>query len=390
MARGGRWAFFFSMSLALPLPAFAAELGNEGDLLSLEVHGFGSPGFMVSTQNNYLTKSSQGSFDFVEVGINFTKPLTDKLRFGVQLYAADLGGVGKFTVKADWFYLDYRFRDWFGLRAGRVKLPYGLYNETNDIDSARVPILLPQSVYPIADRNYLLAQTGAEVYGYADMGRGGALDYRLYGGTIFIDNTPTPGSPVQITDLSTRYIVGGRLLWETPLKGLRAALSIQALELDTTILFSLATPVTIGVKIPVVLGVASLEYAFRDLLLTAEYSRWDVSSRSTNTVLFPNESNEMSERAYAMASYRVASWFQPGAYYSLYYPDVSKRVGRANQQHDIAATLRFDINSFWLVKLEGHYMNGTADLTSSLNGNQPINTLPGNWALFLIKTTVYF
>ena len=29
-------------------------------------------------------------------------------------------------------------------------------------------------------------------------------------------------------------------------------------------------------------------------------------------------------------------------------------------QHDVAATLRFDINSHWLVKLEGHYMTGTA------------------------------
>ena len=39
---------------------------------------------------------------------------------------------------ADWFDLDYRWKDWLGLRAGRVKLPYGLYNDTSDIDAARV------------------------------------------------------------------------------------------------------------------------------------------------------------------------------------------------------------------------------------------------------------
>jgi hypothetical protein len=54
--------------------------------------------------------------------------------------------------QADWFYLDYRFQDWFGLRAGRLKIPYGLHNEVQAIDSARVPVLLPQSVYPLQGR----------------------------------------------------------------------------------------------------------------------------------------------------------------------------------------------------------------------------------------------
>ena len=41
-----------------------------------------------------------------------------------------------------------------------IRLPFGLYNDINDIDAARVPILLPQSIYPATSRDYLLAQTG--------------------------------------------------------------------------------------------------------------------------------------------------------------------------------------------------------------------------------------
>ena len=31
----------------------------------------------------------------------------------------------------------YGFADWLGMRAGRVKIPFGLYNEVNDVDSGR-------------------------------------------------------------------------------------------------------------------------------------------------------------------------------------------------------------------------------------------------------------
>lgn len=375
--------------LASAHSAAAAELGSEDNRLSLEVHGFVSPGFIVTTQNNYLAKSKQGSFEFTEVGINFTKPLTDKLRLGLQLFARDLGPVGDYSPKADWFYLDYRWKDWLGLRAGRVKLPFGLYNDTSDIDSARVPVLLPQSVYPTQNRDFLLAQTGGELYGYIDLGSGGALDYRLYGGTIFLETNPQPGSPFEVVELTTPYVVGGRLLWETPIQGLRAGGSVQTLELDTKLLFSTPIPSSVGVEIPATLWVGSIEYSAHDLLVAAEYSRWHVRVRSSDPTLFP-ETSVVSERAYGMVSYRLKSWFHPGIYYSMLYPNMTVRSGTAAQQHDVAATLRFDINDHWLVKFEAHYMNGTAALNRTLNDNRPLDTLARDWALLLVKTTAHF
>jgi hypothetical protein len=74
----------------------------------------------------------------------------------------------------------------------------------------------------------------------------------------------------------------------------------------------------------------------------------------------------------------------------VYFPDVDHREGRAGRQHDVAATLRFDINPYWLAKVEGHYMAGTAGLSSTLNGGVPLSQLERSWAVFLVKTTVYF
>src|SRR5271170_91113 len=149
-----RRAMFLLTLLAAPA-AQALELGSDSDLLSVEIHGFASQGFILTTNgNNYLDNgTTNGSFQFSEIGLNFTKSLTDKLRIGMQLFAQDLGPSGSYTVQMDWFYVDYRVTDWFGIRVGRVKIPFGLYNDIQDVDSARLPVLLPQSVYP-SSTNY--------------------------------------------------------------------------------------------------------------------------------------------------------------------------------------------------------------------------------------------
>jgi hypothetical protein len=369
--------------------AQAWQIGEQEDLLSIEIHGFASQGFLYTTANDYLAHSTKSSFEFTEVGLNFTKNLTDKLRAGLQLFSHRLGPTGTFDVKADWFYLDYKWHDWLGFRAGRVKLPFGLYNDTSDIDSARVPILLPQSVYPVSNRDFLLAQTGGELYGYASLGAGGALDYRVYGGTIFIDVPTQPATPPQIGEITTPYIVGGRLIYETPLDGLRLGSSLQALRINLQLLFPAPIGAVNAYINPAILWAAFAEYNAHDLLLSVEYSRWYVTVDSSSAALFPKTST-VSERAYGMAAYRVTNWFHPSIYYSVLYPDETKRRGRENQQHDLAATLRFDINSFWLVKLEGHYMHGTAALTPALNNGKPLAALDEDWGLLMIKTTVSF
>lgn len=384
--------------------AEGADLGDpDSTAPSVEVHGFVSQGAIWTTDNNYLVTSKDGSVDFTEMGVNLTTHLTDKLRVGLQLVANKLGSTGTFSTKADWFYLDYRFKDWLGIRAGRVKLPFGLYNDTSDIDAARVPVLLPQSVYPIADREFLLAQTGLEVYGYVSLRGGGALDYRLYGGTIYFPLSAQAPGPLQVTSLTTRYVAGGRLLWETPIDGLRVGVSLQALRLDLGARYdrsALMPPLpveTVTAKATAVLWVGSLEYVAHDWQVAVEYSRWHVGAWdiSDPTALPPTPATA-SERAYAMINYRLRRWLQPGAYYSRLVPVVDEGLrkmgatGAGATQNDFAGTLRFDINSFWLVKVEGHFMHGTGDLKPELNDNARPDNLVRNWGAFFLKTTAYF
>ena len=84
------------------------------------------------------------------------------------------------------------------------------------------------------------------------------------------------------------------------------------------------------------------------------------------------------------------AWLQTTAYYSLLYPNVDLHSGPANQQHDAALSLRFDVTPHWLFKLEGHFMRGTAALSPALNNDTPNADLVDQWWLLAAKTTVYF
>lgn len=366
--------------------ALGQELSTSADQSPLETHMFVSQGYMYGTGSNYLTESKNGSFDFTEAGVNVTKQLSDQLSTGLQFFGQSLGGTGHFDAKLDWFYLDYHWTDELGFRAGRVKIPFGLYNEVNDVDAGRVPILLPQSVYPAVNRNYLLAQNGMELYGYHKMKGAGALDYRVYGGTINIDVQNTPGSPFEVESLDIPYVFGSRVMWETPVDGLRVGASVQSLKLDGNFLMG-TTPVR--AEIPALLWVGSAEYSHNNWLLASEYSQWKVNLNTDQPTIIPS-SSMVSERGYVSGSYRISDHFQPGLYYSILHPDITKRSGIENRQNDLAATLRTDLTPNWLVKFEVHYMNGTAAVNPVLNNNIPNGAEPVDWMVLMLKTTVYF
>ena len=161
MLKVGAWGTLLMAIAGGPARADDAADATADDAAPLQIHAFASQGALVTSDNNYLANTERGSLEFTEAGINFTKALDDQLSAGLQLFARDLGPTGTYAATFDWLYIDYRWRDWLGLRAGRVKLPFGLYNDTSDIDAAQPVVLLPQSVYPATNRQFLLALDGS-------------------------------------------------------------------------------------------------------------------------------------------------------------------------------------------------------------------------------------
>jgi len=77
---------------------------------------------------------------------------------------------------------DYRFKDWFGMRGGKVKTTLGLYNDTQDMEFLHTWALVPQAVYPLDQRGETIAHLGGDIYGEIPIRRLGSLNYTVYGG----------------------------------------------------------------------------------------------------------------------------------------------------------------------------------------------------------------
>jgi hypothetical protein len=373
----------------------------------IQIHGFASEGGFISTANDYIGDSSRGSLRLFEAGINVSSQLDERLRVGLQIFSRTQGDFRTEAPRLDWAYGDYRWQPWLGLRAGVIKMPFGLYNEYVDIDAARLPILLPESVYPLRNRDVLLSHRGFSLYGNHALRAGGELEYQAWLGTLAIPRNALDIRGATLDEVYTKYVTGGQVFWRPPLDGLRLGVTVLRTSIDFRLTLAPATTAALIMaglvppdfdgrllvaQRPDTLLVGSVEYQRGDWLFAAEYSRWRKRQRSSLPVAVPTF-EEDAERFYVMATYRLSPSFETGAYYSVNHLDVADRGGRGPGfaepfhafQRDLSATLRFDVNDHWLWKLEGHFMDGTASLPPLANP-QPERY----WGLFLLRTTVTF
>lgn len=378
--------------------AGALELGSTGNV---NIHGFITQGYMLTSDNKFFGNTDDGgSLQFNERGINFSSDVSDRLRVGLQFFSRDFGTLGDNEVTIDWAYADYAFAEWANFKAGKVKMVHGLYNTSRDVDMLRTSILLPQSVYNEGWRDSINAMNGFEVYGYVPAGAAGNFEYHAQGGVIALkddgaeirlleDQFPVSNN-VDVTNNQVDRTYSGSFLWETPLDGLRMGVSGWQLTFDADIT---GTSPLLGGAFSGAIDVAqtgwtpSVEYAIGNLVLAAEYNR-------TNYDLdLPGKTYDRdfdSEGYYGSLTYRFTDWFELGTYYSEYYANTGDKDGKKaaalwnayggamggyppGQEHraylkDLALSLRFDITENWIVKVEGHKMDGGAIMLNS-DGN---------------------
>ncbi len=387
----------------------AAELGE------VDIHGFISQGYLKSDDNNYLADTEDGSFQFNEMGINFATRLTSRLRCGMQFFARDLGDFGNDEMTLDWAYGDYRLQDWLGFRVGMVKAPLGLYNETRDFDMLRTSILLPQSNYADHLREEVGTQRGIGIYGDISLGPVGMINYQALfshddvsndgGGAVTFKNNIEPRiGGIKVNNFSSDKTYNGSLIWQTPLDGLKIGGSTRksAQVINYTYLSNNDT-VDFDVK-SVRFYTGSVEYMYENFTFSSEYYRMTVISNfKLSSTAEPIRAHVPMEGWYASMSYRFTDWFELGSYYCQFFPDRKDRKGTKPDdwtgailgadafQKDLTVSTRFDINASWILKLEGHFIDGTAlvDNTKNTNASGDVD-MEQHWVLFLAKMSYSF
>jgi len=218
------------LTALLPASALHAQEFKLGKY-DVQVHSFGTQGFVHTSGNNWLTMNTNGvgSGAFTDAGLNLGAQINGRLRIGAQGYDRKLGGLGDWHPSLDWAMADYRVKPWLGFRGGKVKTVLGLYNDKQDLDFVNTYALLPQSIYPIDLREAMIAHEGGDIYGSVRLPKnlgsvnytayGGRREDNIHGGYPYLLAHILPGKGIYLTKLGGP-IYGGDLRWKAPLRGL--------------------------------------------------------------------------------------------------------------------------------------------------------------------------
>jgi len=331
---------------------------------TVQVHGFGSQGFVVTKGNNWLTMdTTQGSGAMTDFGLNISSQVAKKFRLGAQVYGRNLGHLGEFQPSVDWAFGDYRFASWLGVRAGKVKTTLGLYTDTQDLDFLHAFALMPQSVYPLDLRDANISHLGGDVYGTVSLKGAGSISYTAYAGHR--DDSVHSAYPYFLLARGTLnstyrgYQWGGDVRWNTPVQGLLVGVSGLGERLHGEGI-RLGLPNREKSRRPDTTFQYFGQYAVGNLKVDTEYKHFNRDHLIRN---FNSEDVADVHAWYLSGSYRVIKQLELGAYYSNYtitstflgLVDTSLPSGH---DYDKAITGRIDINRFINVKVEGHFMDG--------------------------------
>jgi hypothetical protein len=398
----------------------------------LYVTGFVSQGYLNTSNVNYLVpRSVNGTAEFAEAAITVVARPEDKLRVGIQLLARNFGDTGNDFVAVDWAYGDYHWRDWLGMRVGKVKMPFGFYNEGRDVDILRTAIFLPQSIYNEKMRDFIQAYQGAGAYGNFTLGGYGEGEYHLFGGTL---NVPDPtrgfwkdvyaGAAEDIEDeveqivsddtgrtatatydefrdavVSFPWVYGGAVTWQTPLRGLslgatgfQGRFNIQG-RLRYDVLLEAETPGALPDYAAVVFDLDDTTEIDHIAVFSAEFlrDRWSLAAE----FLHEKIGDDAAYGWYVQAGWQVGDRVALGAYYSHAQVDESDvaEVGLPDYyawQSDFTLSLRVDLTEHWLLKIEDHFIDGVNLAQRRRLDVEKSDPRPKNWSMLAAKVTFHF
>jgi hypothetical protein len=383
----------------LAVSGFAFEDPKHG----LQIHGFISQGYVLTSDNNFCGDSDDhGTFDFRELGINASYLPFRSLQLSAQILSRTAGESDDGDIRLDYGLIDYSFldkdTDKWGLRVGRIKTPYGLYNKTRDVAFTRPSIFLPQSIYFDRTRDLALSVDGVYVYGEhrADLGnfflelgasrpnvKSREIEYAVLGSDF-------PGR----LDDDTSY--NGQIGYEKDGGLIRLALTWAQLNMDYDPAQTPPDDLCAG-SIRFEPLIVSAQLNQKDWSLTAEYALRRVNYKDFGYYLVPDRTIT-GESYYLQGTYRVLNNLEGVVRYDILFSNRDDRDGKKVERagrpdhsvfaKDLTFGLRWDITKSLMLRGEYHCVNGTAWLTREDNPD-PSETKQ-YWNLFSILMAYYF
>lgn len=370
-----------------------------------QVHGFFSQGLFSSSGNNVYGKSKDSvSAGLTEVGLNLSYQALNNLSFAIQgLYRR----AGESTGSEGDFGLDYAFMDYtfftheqgrFGARAGRVRVPWGLYNETRDVAATHPTIFLPLAYFE-RSRSLYLSMDGGQFYSdyntaYGDftftfnMGLSNPEDKELL---IAITSNPKVSGGLH-SDLS--YLAN--INYEIDNGKYIFALSYANLSLDYD-----GDGAYKDLNARIDSFMLSAQYNGERFSLTAEYAlQWnDFNNLATPYPGVTFDTSPISQHWYIQTGYRILDNVQLTLRYDSSVQDINDPQGNAFEAttglpahlvytQDIVFGTRWDITPSWMLRAEYHRVHGASSL-SAFDNPDP-GQIVKDWNIYALQIAYQF
>ncbi|MFN3716079.1 MAG: hypothetical protein ACK4R8_05045 [Thiobacillus sp.] len=366
----------------------------------IQIQGFAAQALVATRHNQFFGDSRDGiSSEFTEAGLHGAWQVRDALRVSGQILYRRAGETDRDGLRLDYAHLDWRFHQdearQIGARIGKVKIPYGLYNETRDVPFTRPGILLPQSVYFDNSRSLVLAAPGMFVYG------GGLHDWGSTEWSVGAIRPDFDSSAVEYNFLGNdlpgkldgRRAFGARFRWDSP-TDTTFALTYANAQAD----YAPASldPFSAG-KIDFRNLMVSAQHRLGPLTLTAEYGRPKVWLKGFGSLL-PDGLSPV-ETFYAQGEWRFAPAWELLLRHDVFYRSRKDRNGRnfaaltglpahGMYAHDTTLGLRWDATPSIVLRAEYHRVNGTGWLPGPDNPN--LSAHARDWDMWLLQAAWRF
>lgn len=366
----------------------------------LQIHGFLSQGFFHTSDNNVYGQSDDGiSPGLTEIGLNFSYQPLEYFSIAAQGLFRRAGEVDKGSVRLDYGLADLALyqnnTSRIGIRGGRIKLPWGLYNETRDVAFTTPSIILPHGIYFDRSRSLLLSADGGAFYAQHSTDYGD-FSFKFNYGLLLNDNKELQIAiltEAALGELTSEPSFMTQLAYEINGGEFIFAISYADLELkynptssdwlaDGTLHFQ-----------PILF---SAQYNGEKFSLTGEYNLQFNEFKDFGN-FFPHI-KQQAESWYIQAGYRIIPQVQATVRYDVRYVNKDDKNGdipasRGLPNHiafnkDWMFGLRWDINSNWMIRAEYHRINGTTWLTRA--DNPDIQATKQHWDLFALQFSFRF
>ena len=187
----------------------------------LVVHGYLSQAFAVSDGHQVLGIPKQGTFDYRTAALQLRATLSRKDSFVIQLTQERLGESPVTSdghdIELDWIFYERQFGASTSLRVGRVRVPFGIYNEIRFVGALLPFYRTPEVFYPVGGYAFSSVDGALASRSFFE-GRNFSLDADVYGGEwSFLQ---VAGAPA----VTVKNGFGGQLWLRTPVQGLRFGL----------------------------------------------------------------------------------------------------------------------------------------------------------------------